>query len=153
MVYVYVHPQKKEKVVKKGYCMKMQKRQFRIGELAAYLNVEKFVIRFWEKEFDLSTERSEGGQRFYYDKDIEKFLLIKELLYQKGFTIAGAKQQLKVAPKKRKQDVEQPEETKIIASQKTTLEQEIVDKQATKAHLEQQIIDLQKKLMKLRELL
>lgn len=136
--------------------MKMQKRQFRIGELATYLNVEKFVIRFWEKEFDLSTERSEGGQRFYYDKDIEKFLLIKELLYQKGFTIAGAKQQLKVQYKKRKnlEVVEVvAEDTKIIASQKTTLDQEIVDKQATKAQLEQQIIDLQKKLMKLRELL
>lgn len=134
--------------------MKMQKRQFRIGELAAYLNVEKFVIRFWEKEFDLSTERSEGGQRFYYDKDIEKFLLIKELLYQKGFTIAGAKQQLKTTSRKRKhQEIEQPEETKIIASSKTTLDHEISEKQATKAQLEQQIIDLQKKLLKLRELL
>lgn len=133
--------------------MKMQKRQFRIGELATYLSVEKFVIRFWEKEFDLSTSRSEGGQRFYYDKDIEKFLMIKELLYQKGFTIAGAKQQMKDKSKRKHQEVEPTEETKIIASHKTTIDQEIVDKQATKAHLEQQIIDLQKKLMKLRELL
>ncbi len=133
--------------------MKMQKRQFRIGELAIYLSVEKFVIRFWEKEFDLSTSRSEGGQRFYYDKDIEKFLMIKELLYQKGFTIAGAKQQMKDKSKRKHQDVEPVEETKIIASHKTTLEHDIVEKQATKAHLEQQIIDLQKKLMKLRELL
>ena len=133
--------------------MKMQKRQFRIGELATYLSVEKFVIRFWEKEFDLSTSRSEGGQRFYYDKDIEKFLMIKELLYQKGFTIAGAKQQMKDKSKRKHQEVEPTEETKIIESHKTTIDQEIVDKQATKAHLEQQIIDLQKKLMKLRELL
>ena len=75
--------------------MKMQKRQFRIGELAHYLKVEKFVIRFWEKEFEMRTTRSSGGQRFYDEKDIEKFSQIKELLYQKGYTIAGAKQQLK----------------------------------------------------------
>ena len=75
--------------------MKMQKRQFRIGELAHHLNVEKFVIRFWEKEFDMRTTRSTGGQRFYDDQDIEKFAPIKELLYQKGYTISGAKQQIK----------------------------------------------------------
>ena len=75
--------------------MKMQKRQFRIGELATHLSVEKFVIRFWEKEFDMRTIRSNGGQRFYDERDVEKFTMIKHLLYDKGFTIAGAKQQLK----------------------------------------------------------
>ena len=60
---------------------------------------------------------------------------------------------MKDKSKRKHQEVEPTEETKIIASHKTTIDQEIVDKQATKAHLEQQIIDLQKKLMKLRELL
>ena len=74
--------------------MKMQKRQFRIGELAKKLEVEKFVIRFWEKEFKLQTERSSGKQRFYSEDDLATFSHIKTLLYQQGFTISGAKKQL-----------------------------------------------------------
>jgi DNA-binding transcriptional MerR regulator len=74
--------------------MKMEQRTFRIGDLAQHLGVERFVIRFWEKEFDLYPSRSEGGQRYYTDTDAKKFALIKELLYQKGFTIAGAKKYL-----------------------------------------------------------
>ncbi|MFZ5954069.1 MAG: MerR family transcriptional regulator [Candidatus Dependentiae bacterium] len=74
--------------------MKMQRRQFRIGELAKQLKVEKYVVRFWEKEFNFKSVRSAGKQRFYSEKDLETFLLIKELLYEKGFTITGAKKQL-----------------------------------------------------------
>ncbi len=72
----------------------MMKRQFRIGDLAKELKVKKFVIRFWEKEFDLKSDRSQGGQRFYTDEDLDVFLTIKDLLYNQGFTIAGAKKQL-----------------------------------------------------------
>ena len=57
--------------------MKMEKRKFRIGELAKLLEVERFVIRFWEKEFSIKSHRSEGGQRFYDEKDYEKFQQIK----------------------------------------------------------------------------
>jgi DNA-binding transcriptional MerR regulator len=74
--------------------MKMQKVQFRIGELAKQLAVEKFVIRFWEKEFNLLSTRSGGGQRFYTKEDLNQFKTIKSLLYEKGFTIAGAKKLL-----------------------------------------------------------
>ena len=49
--------------------MRMKKRKFRIGELAEQLNVERFVIRFCEKEFKIKTIRSSGGQRFYQEKD------------------------------------------------------------------------------------
>lgn len=90
--------------------MKMQRKQFRIGELAKQLGVERFVVRFWEKEFQLSAQRSHGGQRFYEEKDLEKFLKIKELLYEKGFTIEGAKKELK-----------RNRNEKIVASKKTTM--------------------------------
>jgi DNA-binding transcriptional MerR regulator len=63
--------------------MKMQRRLIRIGELAKQLNVENFVIRFWEKEFSLKGHRSPGGQRFYDAADLAKFCTIKELLYDK----------------------------------------------------------------------
>ncbi len=72
----------------------MDKRKFRIGDLAEELKVKKFVIRFWEKEFDIKSDRSEGGQRFYTSEDLQTFIRIKDLLYNKGFTIAGAKKQL-----------------------------------------------------------
>lgn len=71
--------------------MKQNHQQFRIGTLAHQLGVKKFVIRFWEKEFGITSHRSNGGQRFYKLADFEQFKLIKELLYEKGFTIAGAK--------------------------------------------------------------
>ena len=76
--------------------MRMQRKQFRIGDLADKLSVEKFVIRFWEKEFEITPHRSEGGQRFYEDKDFKTFATIKTLLYEQGYTIAGAKKQLSV---------------------------------------------------------
>ena len=72
----------------------MNKRQFRIGELAKELKVKKFVIRFWEKEFQLQSDRSGGGQRFYTENDLTTFLHIKDLLYNQKFTIPGAKKQL-----------------------------------------------------------
>lgn len=74
--------------------MKMNKREYRIGDLAKLLNVEKFVIRFWEKELHIKQKRSKGGQRFYQESDFQTFLIIKDLLYNKKFTIAGAKEEL-----------------------------------------------------------
>ncbi len=74
--------------------MKMEKKKFRIGELAQKVGVERFVIRFWEKEFGLESERTTGGQRFYSNEDLSLFTQIKQLLYDKGFTINGAKKQL-----------------------------------------------------------
>lgn len=74
--------------------MRMEKRKFRIGELAKHLAVERFVIRFWEKEFNVKSTRSGGGQRFYDEDDARTFATIKELLYNRGFTIAGARKEL-----------------------------------------------------------
>ena len=90
--------------------MKMQKQRFRIGELATLLQIKRFVIRFWEKEFNLKSYRSPGGQRFYTRKDVDTFQLIKKLLYQEGFTIAGAKKALN-----------KDSDTYVIGSQKTTV--------------------------------
>lgn len=80
--------------------VQMSKKKFRIGELAKELKVKKFVIRFWEKEFGFTSDRSKGGQRYYTDKDFKAFKTIKFLLYDQGFTIAGAKIQLEKMLKK-----------------------------------------------------
>ena len=132
--------------------MKMQKRKFRIGELAKKLELERFVVRFWEKEFSIKTKRSQGSQRFYDENDLKKFELIKKLLYDEGFTILGAKKKLKEkSPLK---------SDSIIASQKTTMEESaktaksvVVEDTEKIEHLSQQIIDLKNKLRKLREML
>lgn len=74
--------------------MRHEKKSFRIGELALAVGVEKFIIRFWEKEFNIKSDRSEGGQRFYTSRHLTEFQKIKSLLYQEKFTISGAKKYL-----------------------------------------------------------
>jgi len=123
--------------------MRMEKRKFRIGELAKRLNIERFVIRFWEKEFAISTTRSTGKQRFYNEDDYDQFKRIKELLYKEGFTIAGAKKQLMI----------EAGSTKVLASKKTTFEDETHETQKYVDELTSQIKVLKRKLVKLRELL
>jgi DNA-binding transcriptional MerR regulator len=127
--------------------MKMQKRSFRIGELAKHLALERFVIRFWEKEFALRTNRSEGGQRFYTQDDLNTFSYIKELLYIKGFTITGAKQHMHSL----KQKPTAPETFLIKEDKNSHKEIELLKKE--RSLLEKQVLVLQQQLIKLRELL
>ena len=68
---------------------------FRIGEAASLVGVENHVLRYWESEFRMRPQRSASGQRMYRRKDLEKFLRIKSLVHDQGFTIAGARQALK----------------------------------------------------------
>lgn len=69
---------------------------FRIGDVARLLHVEPYVLRFWETEFpQLKPGKSGTGQRLYRKRDVELALRIKHLLYEKGFTIAGARQVFK----------------------------------------------------------
>jgi DNA-binding transcriptional MerR regulator len=64
---------------------------FRIGEAAELVGVEPHVLRYWESEFGLQPERSTSGQRLYRRNDIARFLRIRRLLHDEGFTIAGAR--------------------------------------------------------------
>jgi len=68
---------------------------FRIGEVASLLGVEPYVLRYWEGEFpSLAPKKSGTGHRLYRRKDVELLLRIKHLLYEKRFTIEGARQWL-----------------------------------------------------------
>src|SRR5277367_4960288 len=68
---------------------------FRIGEVAALLAVEPYVLRYWETEFpSLAPKKSGTGHRLYRRKDVELLLKIKHLLYEKRYTIEGARQSL-----------------------------------------------------------
>ena len=73
---------------------------FRIGEVASLCHLPAYVLRFWETEFpQLKPVKSSTGQRMYRRKEVETLLRIKQLLYEEGFTIAGARQQLRVESK------------------------------------------------------
>jgi DNA-binding transcriptional MerR regulator len=68
---------------------------FKIGEVSDLLGVEPYVLRYWESEFTaLSPKKSGTGHRLYRRKDVEMLLRIKHLLYDKKFTIEGARQSL-----------------------------------------------------------
>ena len=79
----------------KGETVASLERVYRIGEVAEIVGVEPYVLRYWETEFPtLHPAKSPHGQRLYRDSDIEAALAIKELLYEEGFTIAGARKHL-----------------------------------------------------------
>jgi len=68
---------------------------FRIGDVARLCSLPAYVLRFWETEFpQLKPHKGGSGQRLYRKRDVEVVLEIKRLLYDEGFTIAGARKSL-----------------------------------------------------------
>jgi DNA-binding transcriptional MerR regulator len=68
---------------------------YSIREVAEMLDVEPYVLRFWEKECPtLSPKKSNGGLRLYRQADIDELRVIKELLYTEKYTIDGARRQI-----------------------------------------------------------
>ncbi len=127
--------------------MKMSKRQYRIGDVAKELKLKKFVLRFWEKELNLTPHRSIGGQRFYQEDDFETFKLIKSLLYDRKFTLAGAKKELESLKSHKKL---------IIPSQKTEMnlaEPKPITVQKNPLEIQSELLALQEKLKRLQEML
>ncbi|HVH97351.1 MAG TPA: MerR family transcriptional regulator [Enhygromyxa sp.] len=69
---------------------------FKIGEVAEIVDVAAHVLRYWESEFAIiKPQKSRSQQRVYRRKDVENLLRIKHLLYDRKFTIAGARQELR----------------------------------------------------------
>ncbi len=72
------------------------KNLFRIGEVSRLTATKQFVLRYWETEFPmLQPVKSPKGHRLYRRQDIETVFVIKRLLYDEGFTIAGARRHLR----------------------------------------------------------
>ena len=68
---------------------------YSISEAAALTKIKPHVLRYWESQFKmLRPRKNKAGNRMYRKRDLKLILLIKELLYDKGFTIAGAKKKL-----------------------------------------------------------
>jgi DNA-binding transcriptional MerR regulator len=75
---------------------------FRIGDVARICAVEPYVLRFWETQFpSLKPNKGGTGQRLYRRREVELALRIKQLVHHEGYTLAGARQALEVAPRPR----------------------------------------------------
>src|ERR1700722_6869958 len=73
-----------------------EKSLFRIGEVSRLTSTKPFVLRYWETEFPmLQPVKSPKGHRLYRREDVDTVLHIKRLLYDEGFTIAGARRHLR----------------------------------------------------------
>ena len=74
---------------------------FKVGEVSTIAGVPAYVLRFWETEFSrIKPKRTPSGQRLYRKSDVELILQIKHLLYDKKFTIPGARQHLRTSVRK-----------------------------------------------------
>jgi DNA-binding transcriptional MerR regulator len=87
---------------------------FRIGDVSRLAGVKPYVLRYWETEFPaIAPKKSGTGQRLYRRKDVELILEIKHLLYEKRFTIEGARKAIDSrgkpapAPKRATKDIKQ----------------------------------------------
>ncbi len=77
----------------------IQKLYYSISEVADMFNVNASLIRFWEKEFDnIKPTKNKKGNRLFTVQDIENFHTIYHLVKEKGYTLAGAKEKLKITP-------------------------------------------------------
>ncbi len=75
---------------------------FKVGEVSTLAGVPAYVLRFWETEFSrIKPKRTPSGQRLYRKRDVKLILKIKHLLYDKKFTIRGARQYLKTGTAER----------------------------------------------------
>lgn len=91
-----VNRQKRLKTVDSARPVGASGRPLKIGEAAKLLEVEAYVLRFWETQFpDLRPYHTETKHRLYNAPDIEMLRLIKHLLYDEGFTIEGARKRIK----------------------------------------------------------
>jgi len=73
-----------------------EERLYTIGEVSRLADLKAFVLRYWETEFPtLQPTKDEAGRRVYRPQDVDMVFRIKRLLYDEGFTIAGARRHLR----------------------------------------------------------
>jgi DNA-binding transcriptional MerR regulator len=90
---------------------------YKIGEVSRLTGIPAYILRYWETEFDvLQPQKSRSGQRLYRRKDLETILRIKQLLYQEGFTIAGAKHKVRNFADRRESGVDKDRKQEVLRS-------------------------------------
>ena len=100
----------RNKTIKKIY--------YSIGEVATMFNVNKSLIRFWEKEFNIiKPKKNKKGNRYFTQKDINNFKIIFNLVKERGYTLDGAKKKLRENKEGTIKNVEIVNQLKDIRSQ------------------------------------
>jgi DNA-binding transcriptional MerR regulator len=102
---------------------------FKIGEVGELLGVEPYVLRYWETEFpQLAPKKSGTGHRLYRRKDVELLLRIKQLLYEKRYTIEGARQTIHTEGKAPKPKAKRAQQGQLFGADPITeIRKELVD--------------------------
>ncbi len=100
----------------------MAKKFLSVEEIARELNVKKFIINFWEKEFRLKFERSGSGQKFYSRDDLNVFVTIKDLVHNKKMSLSQAKKQIQSILSGQENEVVQPEAIECATSEQQVVE-------------------------------
>ncbi|MCP4445451.1 MAG: MerR family transcriptional regulator [Myxococcales bacterium] len=96
------------------------KQYFRIGEVAEIVGVESYALRFWEGEFEwLAPSKSKTNQRTFCQQDVGLALRIRDLLYEEGFTIDGARRQFE---KSKKACMQVPERATVVLECSSSIE-------------------------------
>jgi len=109
----------------------IKKLYYSIGEVCKLTGLKSYVLRYWETEFrELRPPKNRAGNRTYRKKDINTILRIKELLYDKKFTIDGARNQLAITPQIVEEDKKEeatPSVTQVSSNKDTTVLLEVRD--------------------------
>ena len=108
--------------------LSIKKLYYSISEVSKITNIEQYVLRYWETEFEeLNPQKNRAGNRIYTNKDIRLILYIKELLREKKYTIEGAKKILEDYDQDSKPAIEikekksQPEPEVIVEKEVNTI--------------------------------
>jgi DNA-binding transcriptional MerR regulator len=139
------------------------KRYFTIGEVGELCGVKPHVLRYWEQEFtQLRPMKRRGNRRYYQHHEVLMIRRIRELLYDQGFTISGARNKLQeivqVERDKRRHDEE------VITSEEVDLDMDAQDQSDELTYAEQladfseqgprlKVFEVRRELMEIRELL
>lgn len=108
-----------------------EKLYFTIGEVGKLCDLRPHVLRYWEQEFSqLSPSKRRGNRRYYQRKDVVLIRDIRELLYEQGYTIEGARQQLSGEPNK------PPVEQQVSSKSRVAVESAVTKLQAVLVDLE-----------------
>jgi DNA-binding transcriptional MerR regulator len=120
---------------------------YKIGEVAKFTGVKTHVLRYWETEFKaIRPNKSRSNQRLYRKQDVELILHLKDLLYNQGFTIAGARKKLREKPGRKAADTApKPAETNAAQDQLALPLSNSIDLQLLK-EIREDILQLKKSL-------
>jgi len=116
--------------------LSIKKLYYSISEVSKLTEIEQYVLRYWETEFDqLKPQKNRAGNRIYTNKDIQLILYIKELLREKKYTIEGAKKILEDSTQLKTPQIKR-EEKLVVGEVEEEFEEE-GDKPSLKKDLEE----------------